>query len=193
MAHSKNLIFQLHQFSIFFMKISWIGPWVSRIDWCQGHWSGSTYSCEVVQQKLKNSLKTPKMHFLPVFELMSGSLTATKVETNQCPLHQSILLTQGPIHENFMKKYWELAELENEFFLRRPFWIFKSSILNFFFASFHWKMQPISMRDHFFLHYGWFFQNLRKEAVRTFMHTTVRFMKKGYFWFHKSPFYDFIS
>ena len=34
-------------------------------------------------------------------------------------------------------------------------------------------MQPISMRDHFFLHYGWFFQNLGKEAVRTFMHTTV--------------------
>ena len=24
-----------------------------------------------------------------------------------------------------------------------------------------------------FLHYGWFFQNLGKEAVRTFMHTTV--------------------
>ena len=131
------------------------------------------YSCEAVQQKPQNSLKTPKMHFLPVFELMSDSLTATKVETNQCPSHQSILLTQGPIHENFMKKYWELAELENEVFLRRPFWIFKSAILNFFFASFHWKMQPISMRDHFFLHYGWFFQNLRKEAVRTFMHTTV--------------------
>jgi hypothetical protein len=29
------------------------------------------------------------------------------------------------------------------------------------------------MRYHFFLHYGWFFQNLGKEAVRTFMHTTV--------------------
>ena len=27
----------------FFMKISWIGPWVSRIDWCEGHWYGSTY------------------------------------------------------------------------------------------------------------------------------------------------------
>ena len=129
--------------------------------------------CEAVWHKLKNTLKTPKMHFLPVFGLMSDSLTATKVKTNQCPSHQSILLTQGPNHENFMKKYWELAELENEFFLRRPFWIFKSAILNFFFASFHWKMQPISMRDHFFLHYGWFFQNLRKEAVRTFMHTTV--------------------
>ena len=30
------------------------------------------------------------------------------------------------------------------------------------------------MRYHFFLHYGWFFQNLGKGAVRTFMHTTVR-------------------
>ena len=29
------------------------------------------------------------------------------------------------------------------------------------------------MRYHFFLHNGWFFQNLGKEAVRTFMHTTV--------------------
>ena len=29
------------------------------------------------------------------------------------------------------------------------------------------------MRYHLFLHYGWFFQNLGKEAVRTFMHTTV--------------------
>ena len=29
------------------------------------------------------------------------------------------------------------------------------------------------MRYHFFLHYGWFFKNLGKEAVRTFMHTTV--------------------
>ena len=29
------------------------------------------------------------------------------------------------------------------------------------------------MRYHFFLHYGWVFQNLGKEAVRTFMHLTV--------------------
>ena len=59
-------------------KISWIGPWVSRIDWC--------------------------------------------------PSHQSILLTQGPIHEIFTKKFWELAILKNEIF-------FESAILNFFF----WK------------------------------------------------------
>ena len=27
----------------FFMKLSWIVSWVSRIDWCEGHWCGSTY------------------------------------------------------------------------------------------------------------------------------------------------------
>ena len=29
------------------------------------------------------------------------------------------------------------------------------------------------MRYHVFLHYGWFFQNLGKEAIQTFMHRTV--------------------
>ena len=53
-------------------------------------------------------------------------------------------------------------------FLSRPFWIF--------FASSHLRKQPVSMRYNFFLHYGWFFQNLGKEAVRTFMHTTVHFL-----------------
>ena len=39
----KKLIFQLRQFSIFFMKFPWIGSWVSRINWCEGHWCSSTY------------------------------------------------------------------------------------------------------------------------------------------------------
>jgi hypothetical protein len=29
------------------------------------------YGCEAVRHKPQNSLKTPKTHFLPVFELMS--------------------------------------------------------------------------------------------------------------------------
>ena len=39
----KNSVFQNRQFSIFFVKISF--PWVSRIDWCEGHWwlLGSLY------------------------------------------------------------------------------------------------------------------------------------------------------
>ena len=45
------------------------------------------------------------------------------------------------------------------------------------------------MRYHFFLHYGWFFQNLGKEAVRTFMHTTVAILihntvQLSYCWHH---------
>jgi hypothetical protein len=63
------------------------------------------YGCEAVRHKVKNSLKTQKTHFLPVFELMSDSLMTILVEPNQCPWHQSILLTQGPIHEIFIKKY----------------------------------------------------------------------------------------
>ena len=84
---------------------------------------------EAGRHKLKNGLKTQNMHFLPVFELTLASLTAIWVEQNQCPLHQSILLT---------------------------------------------------MRYHFFLHYGWFFQNLGKKAVRTFMHTTVCISVRGW-------------
>ena len=43
MADTKNWVFQNHQFSIFFVKISGIGPWVRRIKWCKGHWYGSIY------------------------------------------------------------------------------------------------------------------------------------------------------
>ena len=39
--------------------------------------------------------------------------------------------------------------------------------------------QPIYMRYHFFLHYGWFLQNLGKKAVRTNIHTTVDKLSKA--------------
>ena len=40
---------------------------------------------EAGRHKLKNGLKTQKMHFLPVLELTLASLTAIWVEQNQCP------------------------------------------------------------------------------------------------------------
>ena len=44
MADSKKLSFSTTPKSwAITAKISWIGPWVSRIDWCKGHWWGSTY------------------------------------------------------------------------------------------------------------------------------------------------------
>ena len=103
-------------------------PWYpSSFDWFSWGWSKKIFFEKKLKWRLKKgktSLKTQKMHSLPVFKLTLASLTAIWVEQNQCPSHQSILLTQGPIHEIFMKKYWELAELENEVFLRWPFWIF---------------------------------------------------------------------
>ena len=130
---------------------------------------------EAGQHKLKNGLK---MHLLPVFELTLASLTAIWVEQNQCPLHQSVLLTQGPIHENFMKKYWELAELENEVFfeaailnfLSRPFWNFfcfisvKSPALSYevSFSSALWMVSSESWKR---LHSNSFAHNCRLDLL----------------------------
>ena len=54
----KRLIFKLHS-QYFFAKISWTGLLVSRIDWCEGYWCGSTY--------MVVSSKTGKKWFFGVF------------------------------------------------------------------------------------------------------------------------------
>ena len=83
------------------------------------------HGCEAVRHKLKNGLKTQKRHFLAVLDLMSDSLTTIYVKQHQCPSHQPILLTQGPIPEIFMKKYRESVQQSKiSVFLRRPFRFF---------------------------------------------------------------------
>jgi hypothetical protein len=79
---------------------------------------------QAIRHKLKKGVKTLKMHFYPVFELMSDSLKTIKVEAHQCPSCQFILLIQVPISEIFRKKYWEFGELKISVFLSRPFWSF---------------------------------------------------------------------
>ena len=51
---------------LIFDKISWIGPWVGRIDRCEGHWCGSTY---IVVRLSDISSKTGKKCILGVFRL----------------------------------------------------------------------------------------------------------------------------
>ena len=99
------------------------------------------YGREAVRHKLTNGLKTQKMLFLPVLGLMSDSLTAIYVKSHRCPSHQSILLTQGPIHKIFTKKYWELAILKNVVFLSQPNWIFFFKKI-FFFCFIPIKISP---------------------------------------------------
>ena len=63
--------------NIFFKEISWIGPWVGRIDWCEGHWCGST----VMALRLSDiSSKTGKKCIFHVFRLfLSLCLTASRL------------------------------------------------------------------------------------------------------------------
>ena len=98
MADSKNLNFQNRQFSKFFHENFSDGSLgLVGLNDVKGIDVAQRYGCEAVRQKLKNSQKVPKMHFLTVFELLSDSLTAIYVELHQCPSHHLILLTQGRI------------------------------------------------------------------------------------------------
>ena len=72
-------------------------------------------------------------------------------QQHQCPSHQSILQT---IHEKILR-------------------IGGARKLSFFFVGHFENNLGFHIRYHFFLHYGWFLQNLGKGFIRTNMHMTV--------------------
>ena len=126
MADSKKLSFSTTTKSwAIAAKISWIGPWVSRIDWCEGHWCGSTY---MVVRLSYISSKTGKKCIFCVFRLFL-SLCWTAWWPYQLSHNNAlrIISSYEPKDQSLEKKFqkkWELAELENELFFRGPFWIF---------------------------------------------------------------------
>ena len=62
----------------FLLKLSWIGPWVGRIDWCEGHLCDSTY---MVVRLSDISSKTGRKCFFCVFRLfLSLCQTASRLE-----------------------------------------------------------------------------------------------------------------
>ena len=125
----------------------------------------SYWNCYSRVHKSSDSfLKTQKTHFLPVLELMSDSLTARYIEPYQCPSHQSIILTQGPVHEIFMKKYWELADLENEVFWGGHFEFSKLAILDFFLLHISEKPSPFIRGIIFFCTMDGFSRILEKKG-----------------------------
>ena len=87
---------------------------------------------------------------------MLDSLTTIQVEPRQWPSHQSILLTQEPIHK-FSQKIIENWRSWKMTFFRRPFWIFFSE-KNFFFCfillkrpkAFIWGIIFFCTMDEFF-------------------------------------------
>ena len=66
----KTTLFQTVNSQYFFAKLSGMGPWVSRIDWCEGYWFGSTY----IAVRLSNIRpKTGKICIFHVFRLFLRS------------------------------------------------------------------------------------------------------------------------
>ena len=66
----------------FFSKFSWMGPWVSRIDWCKGNWCDSTYKAVRLSNISSNRLK---IHFLVIFLASDNCLTTTWQLLDDCP------------------------------------------------------------------------------------------------------------
>ena len=60
----KRLFSKIANSQNFFAKISWIGPLVSRIEWCEAHWFGSTYMAVRLSEE---SSKTGKKCIFCVF------------------------------------------------------------------------------------------------------------------------------
>ena len=75
----------------FFMKISWTGPWVSRIGWCEGHWCCLTYM--VVRLSDIRSKTAQKCLFCVFRPFLSLCRTASRPyrlsQTNALRINQS--------------------------------------------------------------------------------------------------------
>ena len=112
----------------FFMKISGIGPWVSRIGWCEGHWCCLTYMVvrlsDIRSKTAKKCLFCVLGHFWAYVGQPHGhigwakpmpfaSINPTNPRTNPWNFHEKILRIGGA-------GKW-------------PF--FESAILNFFFQN----------------------------------------------------------
>ena len=121
----KRSFFKIANSQYFFVKISWSGPWVSRIHWCEGHWYGSTY----MAVRLSNiSSKTgqkcifwlflayigqPHDHIGWATSMPFASINSTNPRTNLW---------------NFCEKFLRIGDFEKHCF-------FESAILNFIFQK----------------------------------------------------------
>ena len=117
----KTTFFKIANSQNFFAKISQIGPWVSRIDWCEGHWWGSMY---VVSRLSDISSKTAKKHKKGIFSLyQSLCRTASRPYTlshiNTLRINQSYSSKDQSV--KFSRKNFENWR---SVFLILPFWFF---------------------------------------------------------------------
>ena len=159
MANSKKISFSSSANSqYFFMKFTWFGPWVSRIDWCEGYWCGSTYMVVRLSDISSKTGKICVFVFLGCFWAYVGqphnhtnaswslpmpfaSINYTKPRTNPWTFHEKILRIDTAGKWGF----------------------FETAI---FFCLSQWKKQPIYMRYHFFCTMDGFYRILEKKLSK---------------------------
>ena len=72
----KSSFFKIANSQNFFAKIFQMGPWVSRIEWCEGHWCSSTYMA--VRLSDKSSKTAKKCIFCTFWLFLSFCRTASR-------------------------------------------------------------------------------------------------------------------
>ena len=119
--------------------------WVSRIDWCEGHW------WYMVERLSDVSSKTGKKGIFCVLGCF-----CTYVGQPQDHIGWTTPMPLAPINPtnpwNFHKKYWALAELENELFFELAIWFFglhlnKKKVYEISFISAIWMVSPEHAHD----------------------------------------------
>ena len=60
----------------FFSKFSWMGPWVSRIDCCEGHQCGSTYMAMRLSDITSKTVKKHKKCIFSLFQSLCRTATS---------------------------------------------------------------------------------------------------------------------
>ena len=127
MANSKNWVFKNRQFS----KKNYVNfkdcSWTSRIDWCQGHWPGSTY---IIVRQCGISAKRALKH-------------------QKCIWAISLLQIQGPISKNSTKFLRIQGFWKTQLFFSWPFWTFFSKNEYFIFIRISQRFLDIKDESKF--------------------------------------------
>ena len=139
------------------MKFPWIGPWFSRISWCEGHWFGSTNmvvrQSDISSKQPKNTKNSffvcfwayvgqPHDHISWAVPMPFASINSANPRTNPWEFHEKILRIGGA-------EKWAFFEAAILNFLGRPFWIFFLPHLCEKSSSFIWGKKKFCTMDGF--------------------------------------------
>ena len=132
MTNSKKItFFKIADSQYIFVKISWIGSWVSAIDWCKGHWCSSTHMATKLSDK---SSKTGRKWIFCVF-MPFLSFCRTASQPYGLSYINAIWINQFYLPKDQFMKFSQKILRIGDF---EKLSVFELAIL-IFYASFPWK------------------------------------------------------